>query len=432
LKWSSRLEKHAASILDTLINNQFQAYWVGGYVRDRLLGRAIQDIDIATSAKPDEVMALFERCEPTGLQHGTVLVIMNGLPFEVTTFREETGYEDFRRPAEVVFIQDIQGDLSRRDFTMNAMAIDRSGRLIDPFGGEEDLRQGVLRCVGDPHMRFGEDALRILRCVRFAAEYRLTIEEQTWNALLTQAPLLKHIAMERVRTELERIVMGSDPGRGFQLFIESDLYRHFKSGTTIPFEYLAKVEQEKLSAIFTAIEESTVRWSLLFLVMCMSSEQASVAMRTLTFSNQKLAEISAIISVHEWCLMDSDDLSKPSNLESILKLSAVRYGLVATRLWLKMITLGIDLIQGGIPHPSDWSKIALQGERWLQELPVYHLRDLKIKGTDLINHGYIPGPDIGEILNKLLQETALGLVDNEKQQLLLRANELIAGKSDQE
>jgi len=422
--------EQATYIVETLIEHEYEAYWVGGFVRDTLLGRPTQDIDIATSAEPEQVMALFDRCKPTGLQHGTVLVIVEGIPFEVTTFRQESSYENYRRPAEVTFIQDIQGDLGRRDFTMNAMAIDRSGTIIDPYGGQEDLRGGILRCVGDPFKRFGEDALRMMRCIRFAAEYRLTIDEVTWDALLKQASLLSHIAMERVRAELERIVMGNDAGRGLHLFVESGLFRHFKSNISLNFELLTKVEQEQLTNWLSGIEEPDVRWALLLLLLGTRSDEASNYLRTLTFPNQSFTKISQILSFHEWYLGEMANPANSSNPALTLKLAAVKYGIIVTRQWLEIITWVNELMIRRYPYPVDWQELATQGEQWLLELPVVHLHDLKVTGSDLIKAGCKPGPRIGQVLHSLLEEAALGVIENDKKLLMQRASELIAEKSD--
>ncbi|WP_394297943.1 CCA tRNA nucleotidyltransferase, partial [Gordoniibacillus kamchatkensis] len=215
-------------MLRTLTEAGYEAYFVGGCVRDRLLGVPVKDMDIATSALPAQVMSLFVRTVPTGLQHGTVTVILEGHTFEVTTFRTESGYVDYRRPQTVEYVTSLEEDLRRRDFTMNAMAMDAEGNVCDPFGGREDLARGVLRCVGEAEQRFGEDALRMLRCIRFAAAYGLEVEAGTWAALREQAPLLRHIAMERCRAELERMVEGPAPVRALRLLADSGLWRHFK------------------------------------------------------------------------------------------------------------------------------------------------------------------------------------------------------------
>lgn len=180
-------DRGASYVLAKLTEAGYQAYLVGGCVQDAVLDRPIKDIDIATSALPEQVIACFPRTAPTGLQHGTVTVILQQGTYEVTTFRQEAEYEGFRRPTSVAYISDLMEDLKRRDFTMNAMAMNREGEVIDPFAGQKDLAIGVLRCVGKAEERFGEDALRMLRCIRFTSTYELQVEESTWLALLAQA-----------------------------------------------------------------------------------------------------------------------------------------------------------------------------------------------------------------------------------------------------
>jgi tRNA nucleotidyltransferase (CCA-adding enzyme) len=426
------IEERATYIIETLNNHQYEAYWVGGFVRDRLLGRETQDIDIATSAKPEQVMSLFERCKPTGLQHGTVLVIVDGTPFEVTTFREESGYDNYRRPNEVTFIQDIQGDLSRRDFTINAMAIDRSGTIIDPYGGQDDLHQRILRCVGDAQIRFGEDALRMMRCIRFAAEYDLFIDESTWDALLKQAHLLSHIAMERIRVELERIVGGNNCGRGLHLFVESGLFRHFKSPVDINFELLAQFEQKELTEWLSRLERLDTRFALLLLLLSVSSERALATLRVLTFANQSFTAISELLSFHEWFVSEIESPSKRSDLALIIKLGTLKFGIEVSRQWILMVIEIKEWIREQSPYKSEWQQVVSFGERWMLELSVVCLQDLKITGSDVVKAGCVPGPRIGQVLNMLLEQTALGLIDNDKKQLVLRAKELVAGKSERD
>ena len=220
------MEQKGKEVLLRLMQAGFEAYFVGGCVRDKMLGRRLKDIDIATSALPDQVIALFPRTVPTGLKHGTVTVIIDGHAFEVTTFRKESEYEQFRRPKQVEFISDLHEDLRRRDFTVNAMALDANGRCIDPFGGQEDLRNGQIRCVGNPEERFHEDALRMLRGIRFACEYGFELERLTWEALCRHAPLLVHVAIERVTAELEKMIEGRSPDRAVSLLVESRLLRY--------------------------------------------------------------------------------------------------------------------------------------------------------------------------------------------------------------
>jgi tRNA nucleotidyltransferase (CCA-adding enzyme) len=166
--------KSALPIVKRLREHHFEAFFVGGAVRDSILGLSIKDVDIATSARPEQVLALFERCIPTGLQHGTITVIIDGLAYEVTTFRQESAYEAHRKPESVRYITELDGDLLRRDFTMNAMALAEDGELYDPYGGVQDLQRKTLRSVGDPDARCQEDALRMLRAVRFIGVYQRT------------------------------------------------------------------------------------------------------------------------------------------------------------------------------------------------------------------------------------------------------------------
>lgn len=189
----------------------YEACPVGGCVRDSLLGRAPGDWDVATSARPEAVTALFGRTVPTGLQHGTVTVLLAGMGIEVTTFRREGGYADGRHPGAVSFDVGLREDLARRDFTVNAMALGRDGEIMDPFGGRADLAAGLIRCVGDPDRRFQEDALRMLRAVRFAAKLGFAIEPETAAALRRSAGGLERVSGERIKAELEQILCSPRP-----------------------------------------------------------------------------------------------------------------------------------------------------------------------------------------------------------------------------
>ncbi|MBI3891641.1 MAG: CCA tRNA nucleotidyltransferase [Candidatus Wallbacteria bacterium] len=212
----------ALHILATLRAAGFQAYVVGGSVRDRELGLEPQDHDIATDATPDRVLALFPKVIPTGVKHGTVTVIVEGVPYEVTTFRRDV--ECHGRHATVEHTTSLQEDLSRRDFTVNAMACDpETGQVIDPFGGREDLTRRVIRCVGDPPARFEEDHLRVLRAIRFAAQLDFEIEPATWAALLEKAPLLERISQERIAHELWGVLAGRAVWHGVRLLDQAGI-----------------------------------------------------------------------------------------------------------------------------------------------------------------------------------------------------------------
>lgn len=197
--------------LSTLRENGFAAYPVGGCVRDLLLGRAPGDWDITTAARPEQVIALFERTVPTGVKHGTVTVLLEGESLEVTTFRADVGYSDGRHPDAVVFGQSLEVDLARRDFTVNAMALDAGGGIVDPFGGQADLAQKRIRAVGDPARRFEEDALRMFRAVRFAAQLDFAVEEATLAAIPPLAGRAERVSGERIKVEVEKTLLSPRP-----------------------------------------------------------------------------------------------------------------------------------------------------------------------------------------------------------------------------
>ncbi len=198
-------------IIETLQKNGYEAYAVGGCVRDMLNGDTPHDFDITTSAEPEAVISLFKKTVPTGIKHGTVTVIINGVPNEVTTYRTDGEYRDHRRPDSVIFVKSLREDLTRRDFTVNAMAYNKRDGLKDFFGGKQDIQNRILRAVGEPERRFYEDALRILRLFRFSSVLGFNIEENTLKAALGYAPTLKNVSAERIYSELLKTVCGKNP-----------------------------------------------------------------------------------------------------------------------------------------------------------------------------------------------------------------------------
>lgn len=207
-----KIDDNCREVLEKLEAAGFQAFYVGGCVRDTVMGRSISDVDVASDALPEQIMSVFYGCRviPTGLKHGTVTVVSRGIPFEITTFRIDGDYSDSRHPDSVIFSRNITDDLSRRDFTVNAMAMDKKGNIIDPFGGTEDIKNKIIRCVGDPVRRFSEDALRIMRAVRFASQLGFEIEKDTESAALSMNDRLGNISCERIHTELDKLICGKN------------------------------------------------------------------------------------------------------------------------------------------------------------------------------------------------------------------------------
>lgn len=216
----------AAPIIHTLNEAGYEAYFVGGAVRDLLLDLPIHDVDIATSAYPAEVQALFPRHFDVGLDHGTIMVWFEGETYEITTFRTESTYQDYRRPDKVTFVQNLEEDLLRRDFTINALAMNPDHKIVDYFHGQKDLADQVIRAVGNPHDRFNEDGLRMMRGVRFASQLDFQIEPETLVAIAENAGILVHIAVERIAVEMNKLWIGVNWHKGLDYFLETDLIQY--------------------------------------------------------------------------------------------------------------------------------------------------------------------------------------------------------------
>lgn len=217
--------QQALPVIERLEEAGYEAYFVGGAVRDLFLSRPIHDVDIATSATPPEVKNVFTHTVDVGIDHGTVLVLHNGTGFEVTTFRTESLYSDFRRPDHVEFVRSLYEDLKRRDFTMNAMAMNKDGEWIDPFHGKDDIQKGIIRTVGRAVERFSEDALRMMRAARFVSQLSFDLDAETKQAMTENAPLLGHIAVERKLNEMDKLLAGRDKHRALSVLIETTLYQ---------------------------------------------------------------------------------------------------------------------------------------------------------------------------------------------------------------
>ncbi|MGM0897415.1 MAG: CCA tRNA nucleotidyltransferase [Bacillota bacterium] len=229
--------KNAKLIIARLKQAGFEAYMVGGAVRDHLRGVKPHDIDIATSAAPEQVKSLFDRSIDTGIEHGTVMIVIEGEGTEVTTFRTESGYSDNRRPDKVEFVNSLHEDLQRRDFTINAMAMTETLEIIDPFGGAQDLKAGLIRAVGDPEERFSEDALRMLRAIRFSGQLGFGIDLETKQAIVRHAERIRSVAMERIKAELDKVMVSKSPGISMQYLLETGLNNSLPSGELFELDW---------------------------------------------------------------------------------------------------------------------------------------------------------------------------------------------------
>lgn len=400
-------------VLRRLINQGFQAYFVGGCVRDLLLNRIITDIDIATDADPKQVMSLFPHTIPTGIKHGTVTVMMEGIPIEVTTFRQESQYENYRRPKTVQFVSNLDQDLSRRDFTMNAIAMNEEERIIDPFNGQEALAKQQIVSVGDANQRFLEDPLRMMRAVRFASQLSFLIEEKTWESILKHAAYLQFIAVERIKVELDKIMESGDPETGLRLLFQSGLIRWIKGLSHID---ILEANLESWIPKMKKTDAIKLRWSLFFISL--SSEKRNEWMRGLRFSKREISEINGIFETYFLFYHEIDNLQLKEclvNMEETICLKAVELLFLMGKI--------------GLEEKEIWQK---QLRQLSLELPVKEIRDLAVSGRDLMDYFDQPaGPWIHAILQKLFHLVLYHQISNEKTTLLAEAKKIKEGKMDE-
>lgn len=386
----------ALSVLQPLLDAGYDAYIVGGAVRDTLLYNDISDVDIATSATPAEVVSIFEKTIPTGLQHGTVTVIVDRLSYEVTTFRTESVYKNHRRPETVQFVRHLLEDLQRRDFTMNAMALNDQFYCIDPFNGIADLKAGVLRCVGEGEIRFQEDALRMLRAIRFLTTYKLMPTLSLWRALHRKKELIGHVAMERISSELEKIVTSQYVSRGLILIGRSQLLLAAKNKLYFA-PALSNRDYHSWQSL-SQLDDADIRWVLLFIECRLDDEQIRSDMEQLRFSKKRIDKITQLITLHKH-LINAKDITIGIWLDAL-----ERYGVVICEKWLHEL--------------APLTKLHVHVVELHRSLHIHSINKLKIKGSDLIKWTSLPGgPWVQLMLSELFKVVALGQVINEKDQI---------------
>ncbi|KOP63807.1 tRNA nucleotidyltransferase [Bacillus sp. FJAT-18019] len=409
------MAEQSAEVIRTLLRHGHEAYWVGGCVRDEYMGRRVSDMDITTSALPEVTCSIFPKVIPTGIKHGTVTVLMGEQAFEVTTYRVESGYEDHRHPTEVSFVREVKEDLRRRDFTMNAMARGINGTWVDPFDGRADIDKGLIRCVGDARLRFREDALRMVRCIRFASVFGFSIAPHTWRGILSERDTIGWIALERIRSEFEKIMAGPSPLRGLEMFVRSGLHARMK----VPFPYTGH-DKDTIAAIDRIEpEQSWIRWSLLLLSCGISAQEAERLLRSWTFSNRQREAIVKLLKLHESYMQLPGDREAHSRIDWIRLVLA--QGAEAAHSWLRMQKA---LKETGSASIS-WDRIK-QLERWQQDLLIRSLKDLAITGSELLEAlGKSGGPWLGELLGQLLEKAAAGDINNDKESLIDEAKRVV-------
>ena len=418
------LPEQVRNIIDTLCANGYEAYAVGGCVRDSILGRVPGDWDITTSAQPEETKKLFKRTFDTGIEHGPVTVLIDGEGFEVTTYRIDGKYEDSRHPSEVQFTRNLEEDLKRRDFTINAMAYNDAVGSVDIFGGMEDLCGKVIRCVGEAKERFGEDALRILRAVRFAAQLGFEIEEKTKEGIRELSPTLANISAERIQVELVKMLTSENPGMiqtAYELGITKVILPEFdqmmKTEQETP-HHMYNVGEHTVKSIEKVRADKVLRFTMLLhdvakpLTKTLDYEgrahfkghelegekMAKAILRRLKFDNDTLRKVTKLVYFH--------DDRMPAEMKYVRR-AMCKMGEELFPLYLEV-------------HLAD----TLAQSDYKREEKLANIQEIQ-KCYDVLAIGMKPGKEIGIMLNHLLEMVIEDPELNKKEVLEERVKEIL-------
>lgn len=432
-----QLPDKVMQIIERLQNHGFEAYAVGGCVRDSFLGREPEDWDITTSAMPEQTKELFERTFDTGIEHGTITVLIEKEGFEVTTYRIDGKYEDGRHPTEVTFTRSLEEDLRRRDFTINAMAYNDKEGLVDIFGGVDDLKKRVVRCVGDARERFAEDALRILRGVRFAAQLGFELDPSTREAMGELAPTLQKISAERIQVELIKLLMSDNP----------DMLREaYKLGITkefLPeFDVLMRTEQETphhmynvgehtLCAVKNVRADKILRLTMLlhdmgkprlktvdatgrahFKKHAFESEKiAKCVLKRLKFDNDTLRKVSRLVLYHDYRM--------PAEGRAVRRaMNRIGEDIFSYYMEVRRADVLAQSMYKREEKIANLDEIETIYREIVAKEQCVSLKNLAVTGKDLIAAGMQPGKEIGEKLNELLEIVIDDPEKNQKEELL--------------
>jgi tRNA nucleotidyltransferase (CCA-adding enzyme) len=382
----------AASVLKKIEDAGFEAFFVGGSVRDFVLQKPIHDVDIASSATPEEIKRIFPKTVDIGIEHGTVLVLYKRNSYEITTFRAESEYEDFRRPKEVVFIRSLEKDLERRDFTINAMAMDVNEVIYDPFEGKKSIKAQEIKTVGNPEERFREDALRMMRAVRFVSQLNFKIEPRTLKALKSLGYLLEKIAVERKRSEFEKLITGSSRQSAIQITLDTNLYAF------LPGLENRKAELTNLLDYHCNELNTNEMWSLICFSLKKTGKRAEQFLRMWRLPVKQIKEI-----------------------ELILRFLLGRVEQEWTKYQVYSAGLDVSLSVARLYHALNKSDCIEEIEsltKMYRSLPIKQQADLDIDGSDLLTwFNRKPGPWIKESFFKVESAVLEGLIENNKIQI---------------
>ena len=442
------LPKNVKYIIDKLVTHGFEAYAVGGCIRDSILERVPEDWDITTSAKPEEMKALFKRTIDTGLQHGTVTILQGGGSYEVTTYRIDGEYEDHRHPSEVTYTLSLIEDLKRRDFTINAMAYNETIGIVDYFGGMEDIQKGVIRCVGEARQRFSEDALRILRAVRFSAQLGFEIEEQTWQAIEEVAGNLKDISAERIQVELVKLLLSNNPDylrtaweAGITKVVLPEFDKIMETEQNNP-HHCYNVGEHTLEALKVTENNKVIRLAVLFHDIGkpetkstdiddkthfyqhaeVGQKLTNKIMRRLKFDNDTRTKVVQLVKYHD---------RHPNVTAKGVRRLINHIGVDSYPLLLQVQRADI-MAQSNYKRAEKLQtlmQISNIYEQILADKNCLMLKDLAITGKDLLAEGVHQGKEVGQILHQLLQAVLDDPSHNNKEYLIEYARELLYNNS---
>lgn len=401
-----KLSDDGKFIIKTLMEKGHEAYIVGGCVRDSILKRKINDWDMTTSAEPEKVVELFDKVILTGIKHGTVTVVLNNNHYEITTFRNDGEYDDNRHPIKVEYVKTLREDLARRDFTINAMAYNEECGLQDYFGGISDLNNKIIRTVGNPVLRFNEDALRMLRAVRFSAQLGFEIDNSTFKAIKEVSHNIESISKERIRDELNKIIL-SDAVK-FETLRSSNLADYI-----IP--ELNKISYNRLLQINSV--RKTIHLRLAILLMDLGENSAITILKRFKYDNNTIKNVSLLIKHKNYDLNDIINIKKLLNI-------------IGENLVYDLIDIKKSEIIFHADHKKDCKLNLLSKSREnisdiIKNNECYSLKQMKIDGRDLIELGYVKGKKIGEVLSYLLDIVIQSPELNNKKRLTEIAKEMI-------
>ena len=438
------LSNGAKKVITTLKLNGFSAYAVGGAVRDALLGKKPYDFDITTDATPQEVKALFDKVIETGIAHGTVTVMIDKEPLEVTTFRADGEYIDNRKPKSVTLVKDVRGDLARRDFTINALCYNDEEGILDLFSGIDDLNNKIIRAIGEPEERFREDALRILRAVRFSVQLGFEIEKNTLSAIKKCAELVKNLSVERITAELDKILMSPEPDRALLLMYEmgildfimpemADCYRceqNIKWHIYDVGNHTAKVVKNCNDVIHLRYAALMHDWGKVhtrgkndegedtFRNHAKVSEAlADEFTKKYKFSNERKDKVLRLVKYHDIEILPEKKYVKRA-------INKVGDDIFSDLIMLKRadcLSQNLDFTASRLPYIEKLEKLY---EEIKENKETFSLKNLAIDGNDLIELG-VRGKKIGEILNALLEVVMDDAAQNEREILIKIAKDLV-------